>query len=238
MKYSRAVVLLALVLMASQYALADPVAATDLSVISSGSRTLSGSSNGTVSAQGGNVTELNIDALTITKVWQGYYGNVTGNIHLDDASNNSFYIWGNATQLTGEVYATRNASPIWSSVNCSNSTQRGLEETYLGVAPTDGDSVLNTFNRTSHPSFYIGLRQITANSCYSTYGFVNGTAQNSTFSMVLLADSNNNSIYTTMLVNDQYGYNGRRMDFQLLVGENEHIGSLGPTPYYFFVELS
>jgi len=28
------------------------------------------------------------------------------------------------------------------------------------------------------------------------------------------------------------------MDFQLLVGENEHDGFQGPTSYYFFVELN
>jgi hypothetical protein len=217
---------------------ADPVSASSLNVLSTGTRTLPSVSNGTIMAQGGNVTEVNIDSLTITKAWQGYFGNVTGNIHLDDANNNSFYVWGNATSLSGEVYASRNSSPSWTTINCTNATQRGLEETYLGQTVGDGDSVTNTFNRTLHPTFYVGPRQITNNSCYSTNVFVNGSSQNSTFYQIMLSDQWNTTVYTTILESDVYGYNARRMDFQLMVGENEHFGSEGPTAYYFFTELS
>jgi hypothetical protein len=229
--------ILVMVLLASfQYVLAEPVSPSGLAVISSTTRSVSGISN--VSAQGGNVTQVNIDALTVTRTWQGYFGNVTGNIHLDDASNNSFYIWGNATSLSGEVFASRNSSPQWSSINCTNGSQRSREETYLGVAATDGDSVTNTFNRTTHPSFNVGLRPILQNSCLSTNAFVNGANQTTRFYQVLLSDVNNQTIYTTLLENDQTAYNGQTADFQLLVGENEHDGSSGSTSYYFFVEIS
>jgi hypothetical protein len=215
--------------------LAEPVPPS-LQILSSTARTISGISN--VSAQGGNVTEIRIDALSVTKTWQGYYGNITGNIHLDDANNNSFYVWGNATSLSGEIYATRNSSPNWASVNCTNATQRAGEETYLGVVPLDGDSVMNTFNKTTHPSFNVGLRAITANSCFSTNAFVNGSAQTTQFYQVLLSDNASTTIYTSLIENDKYGYNAQLTDFQLMVGENEHDGNIGPTTYFFFTELS
>jgi len=226
------------VLVLSHMAVAAPTSPLSVSLLNTSTRLLPNSSTSGIGAQGGNVTELAIDALTITKAWQGYYGNVTGNIHLDDAANNSFYVWGNATGVSGEVYASRNSSPDWSTINCSNTTQRTLENTYLGLSLTDGDSVINTFNATSHPSFYVGSRQMNANSCFSTNIFVNGTSQNTSFYQILLADETNNTVYTTIIESDAYGYNSRRMDFQLMVGENEHFGSEGPSSYYFFVELN
>jgi hypothetical protein len=215
---------------------AQPVSVSGLQVLGSSTRSISGLSN--ISAQGGNVTEIRIDALSVTKTWQGYYGNITGNIHLDDANNNSFYVWGNATSLSGEIYATRNSSPDWSTVNCTNATQRLAEETYLGVVPADGDSVMNTFNNTAHPTFNVGLRPITANSCFSTNAFVNGSAQTTQFYQILLSDNASTTIYTSIMENNQYGYNGLVTDFQLMVGENEHDANVGPTTYFFFTELS
>jgi len=217
--------------------LADPIGPTNLQELSSSSRQLPTTSNGTLNAQGGNVTQVNIDALSITKTWQGYYGNITGNIHLDDGNNQSFYVWGNGT-LTGEVYATRNGTVQWTTINCTNGTQRLAEESYLGVITSDGDSVTNTFNDTSHPAFYVGLQQIQANSCLGTNLLVNGTQSSTEFYQVLLSDNSSNLVYTSLIEDDSYAYNSQLADFQLLVGENEHDGNIGPTPYYFFIELS
>ena len=213
-----------------------PVSPSGLNVLSTGTRTVSGTT--TLGAQGGNVTAVNIDALSVTRTWQGYFGNITGNVRLDDANNVSFYSWGNGTTMSGEVYASRNNSLNWSSINCSNVTQREQEETDLGVVAADADSVTNTFNSTSHPDIIIGTRTIAQNTCYSTNVNVNGTAQNTTFHQVLLADNWNSTVYTAIIANDQYGYNSQLVDFQLLVGENEHDGSSGPTTYYFYVELN
>lgn len=215
---------------------AVPVSPNGIQTVESSTRTINGITN--VSAQGGNVTEIRIDALTVTKTWQGYFGNITGNIRLDDASNNSFYVWGNTTSVSGEVYATRNSTINWAQINCTTAGQRSAEETYLGVSAVDGDSVTNTFNSTSHPGFLVGLKSIGNDTCYSTNAYVDGSAQNSSFHQILLSDDLNSTVYTTLIENDGTAYNGRTTDFQLMVGENEHDGNTGPTPYYFFVELS
>ena len=66
-----------------------------------------------VSALAGNVTELNITSLTQTQTWQGYYGNVTGTIVLDDAENWTLYSW-NLAEPQGEIYASNSSTVIWS----------------------------------------------------------------------------------------------------------------------------
>ncbi len=226
-----------LVLLGAFTASATPIGPTTLQVLGSGSRSMPETSNSTIGAQGGNVTQVNIDALSVTKSWQGYYGNITGNIHLDNALNQSFYIWGNGT-LTGEVYATRNGTVLWGEVNCSNVTQRDSEDAYLGVIASDGDSAVSTFNVTTHPTFYVGTQSIGNNTCFSTNLFVNGTKSTDSFYEVLLSDNQSTLIYTALIEDDSYAYNAQLADFQLMVGENEHIGNIGPTTYYFWIELS
>ena len=69
----------------------------------------------TLSAVAGNVTQLTVAGTTVTQTWQGYYGNVTGTITLDDASNNTMYDWALASP-EGEIYASQ-ATVTWTSGN-------------------------------------------------------------------------------------------------------------------------
>jgi len=215
---------------------ADPNAPSTLTPITSSARNTSTQPAQSVDARGGNVTEVNIFALTQTRVWQGYYGAITGEITLDNGNNYTFYNW-SMTTVSGEVYATRNATINWSGTNCSNSTQRTAEDTYIARAASDGDSVLNTYNLTTHPAFSVGSFSVTANSCYSTNGFVNNASQSANWSMVLLHDDYS-IIYASIINDSVIGFDGVAHDFQLLVAENENAGSIGTTPYYFWVELN
>src|SRR3989344_6931613 len=56
-----------------------------------------------VQAEAGNVTALNINSTRLTSRWQGYYGNITGRVTLDDASNNTLFDWELASPR-GEIY--------------------------------------------------------------------------------------------------------------------------------------
>jgi hypothetical protein len=237
MRSNTAVYLLLLLAIAisATFVVADPNAPTDLNQISSTKGDLSTLPAQSANAQGGNVTEINIEALTVTRTWQGYYGNVTGQITLQDGSNNTFYNWSVATP-SGEVYATRTSTISWTSVNCTNAGNRTLEETYLNHTAAEDDSVTNTFNSTTHAAFAVGSNTILANTCYTTYGYVNNETQSTDFVMLLL-NSGANIIYTTILDDNTVGFDGREHDFQLLVGENER-NNTAVTPYYFWVELS
>lgn len=224
----------------AQYAVADPTAPTELGVQSSETRDLSGLASQSVGAQGGNVTQVNINALTITTSWQGYYGDISGEITLDDAGQNTFYNW-SATSVSGEVYATRNDTVTWSEVFCANSTHIGQEETYLGQSSTDGDSVTNTYGPADHPDFSIGGRSLGSSQCNTTHAFTNSASQSGDWIQLLLHqnDTNTNNIVYATIINDTVtGFDGGTYDFQLLVGENEKAGSQGATTYYFWVELN
>jgi hypothetical protein len=240
-KYSNSTVLsifaLCLLAIAAGAVIADPSAPTTLTQIATSTRDLSTQSAQSVAAWGGNVTEINIQALTITKSWQGYYGNVSGIVTLQDANNYTFYNW-SMTNYNGRVFATRASSITWSLVNCTNGTNRTSEETYLGQTWSDSDSVTNTFNRTTHPSFSIGTQTIFANTCFTTNGFVGNNTQTANFPMLLLSQSNGGIVYTAIMNKTTTGFDSRPHDFELLVGENEKTGSVGSTTYYFWTEFS
>lgn len=215
--------------------LAIPSPATGLTAGTSSRRNLSTSDVTNISAQAGNVTRLDINGISITTSWQGYYGNISGNILLSDADNNSLYEWGNGTTITGEIFASRNDTIDWGSINCSNSTQVSAEETYLGQASGDGDSVTNTYNETDHPAFLVGARNM--HTCPSTNAWSSGTRDPNSWHQVMLADTNDKIVYSTIIDQGSTGYDGNGWDFQLLVAENEKTGNEGPTTYYFFTEL-
>lgn len=202
-----------------------------------------------VQAEAGNVTSLQIIATKITSRWQGFYGNVTGNITLADSSSNAMYNW-IETAPRGEIYAVNDSAiPVWDDVFCFNFTNNlsagsivvqrfngtDLERT-LGLGPTDADGVDETFNRTFSGSFQVAGNSISSTSgCRTVALNVNGGYQEQSFQEVLLTD-NNSIIYTAILENSQTGFQGAPTDFQMIVGENGDTAP--PTSYYFYVELT
>jgi hypothetical protein len=192
---------------------------------------------------------LRINATRITSRWQGYYGNITGVITLDDAVNNTLYQWDLASP-EGEIYAVNSSNtPVWGDVFCfnfSNNKSAGqpivqnfngndLENT-LGMNPTDVDGVDETFNRTFTGSFKVGSKTIDSTSGCSVVALnVNDAYQEVNFEEVLLTD-NESIVYTALLEQDATGFSGAPLDFQLIVGENGDTTEA--TNYYFYVELT
>ncbi len=187
-----------------------------------------------VDALAGNVTELSLNATAVTKGWQGFYGNVTGEIILADASGNNFYDW-NLTVPSGQVFASRSDAVTWATINCSNDTQVSQEETYLDQTSTDPDSVSNTFTLTSHPDFMVGSTNITG--CYSTKAYDSSGGQGADdFWQILLSDGSDNTVYSTVIEDSAVsGFNNQPWHFELLVGEKGTDEAT--TPYYFYVQI-
>ena len=189
-----------------------------------------------INASGGTVNVYNFQSITVNYRWKAYVGNVTGSLALVDANAQSLYNW-TITSLTGEVYATRGASSVsWDSILCADSVDINGEEVALNHNVSADDSISNTFNYTTHRTFYAGATQILANSCATTYMNVNNTHQTQYFQEVLLTDGNS-FIYASILENNVPGFNNGSYDYQMLVAEN---GAQGPNPstaYYFYVEL-
>ena len=219
----------------------------------SGAGTDNATAGTAVQAQAGNVTALNINSTRITSRWQGYYGNVTGAITLDDAGNNTLYDWQIASPQ-GEIYASNGSASgavTWADIFCFNYTnnltagQNRVQrfngtalESMIGASVSDRDSLNGTFNGTFTGSFSVGSTTISSTSgCRQVTLFVNDVYQTTDFVEVLLSD-NNSIVFTALLEQDADGFQSgsATLDFELIVGENGD--STDAMNYYFFVELT
>jgi len=185
----------------------------------------------TAEAQAGNITALNIDQTRITDIWQGFFGNVSGAVTLEDASGSQFYDW-TLAEVTGEVYATRNTIEDWTQINCTNSTHWESEETTLNIPVGATDGINETFNSTNHDNFFVGNRIMTG--CRSTRPY-NSTGLPGDFWNILLNSNSTNTVYVSLLKDGADAFNGGTADFELLVPTNRQTGQ---ATYYFYAELS
>lgn len=187
---------------------------------------------------GGSFTNLMFNATSQNYKWKAYVGNVTGKLTLDDSTNYTIYDW-SFSSITGKVYASRNASVDWNSISCANTSTLTKEDSELNISSTSIDSINSTFNMSTHKSFYAANTQIQNSTCPAIATYVNDTTQtineSAKFQEILLRDTGNNLIYTSIIDSNTIGYDNNRYDFQMIVANDESIAA--PTPYYFFVEL-
>lgn len=197
-------------------------------------------------AEAGNLTELSIRGVSQTKSWQGFYGNISGTIVLENSLGFRFYDW-NAAEPQGEIYASVNDTVTWTDVTCApthtDAAYLDLWQTFYGMNISDYDSINHTYNRTDHPSFMTGYISLTG--CPTTYTYVSNQSQLNTFPAALLAtDANTTLIFSTIIENKSEGvregvtgYDGGDYDFQLLVAEFGSDQNSDLTTYYFWVEI-
>lgn len=188
-----------------------------------------------ISAQGGNITTLSISTRSQTKNWQGFVGNITGSIILEDASNSSLYAW-NLTNISGEIYASRNGTIDWSYISVQNDCEVDEELTGKG-----SDRVSKTFSPSANTvNFSVGTIQINSSTSCAVLPFVNNSKQKTTnlFENILLTrgttPNGNQSIYVGILENGVHGYDGQVYNFQILVPVNKTSGF---TTYYIYAEI-
>jgi len=242
MRYVREILLLAALMSISALFVAGmPTGPDTLDIIANARMTDMATKN--TEALAGNVTELDFTGRTVTRYWQGYYGNVSGNIVLSDANNNSLYRWIDVDPV-GEVYASRWSDINWSNVRCMSQEEAINEDIYyLGLNETsDLDSVNNTFIYNTYRSFYTGFLNFTTGSCKSTS--INDTGIATIFNEVLQVDPQpgvNKTIFTSIMDQNLAGFDGERHDFQMMVTEpgsgNETYPAGTTTTYYFWLEL-
>ncbi len=227
-----------------------PEGPTNITVINSTRRSAAAAAS--VSASAGNVTQINLDGTTVTQTWQGYYGNITGTITLDDSTNNTLYDW-NLANPKGEIYASTSSSIDFSQDNiiCYNFssdvpaayTSLSEFETSLGLDSADVDGVNETFlEYQNHSSFYTGTNFVNGSmgaNCPNVRLY-NSTEESTEglFEEILLYDlANHEVLYTSIIEDDEIGFTNYSMDFQMIVGEDGHSGDNNPTTYYFYIEL-
>lgn len=232
--------LFALAVFSSAQVFALPEGVDNITIVSSERKAAPGGAP--VSAQGGNITRLNITVRSQTIAWQGFAGNISGRIVLDDASADRFYSW-NLTNISGEIYASRNTSLNFNNVFPQNNCT--IDEVLTG---TRSDRVSRTyFASTNTVNFSVGTTVINSSTACSVRPFVNSTIQSTTnlFENVILSPETNNatnfsiggnqSIYVGILQDaGTAGFDGQYYNFQVLVPVNRTSGF---TTYYFYAEV-
>ena len=226
------------VVSAASIAFAAPEGVFNISIVSSERKPAPGGAP--VTAQGGNITRLNITVRSQTIAWQGFAGNISGNIILDDASSDRFYSW-NLTNISGEIYFSRNTSLNFNNVFPQNNCT--IDEALTG---TRTDRVSRTyFNNTNSVNFSVGNIAINTSTACATRPFVNSTAQATLFENIILSAETNNpanfsiggnqSIYVGILQDlGTAGFDSQYYNFQVLVPVNRTSGF---TTYYVYAEV-
>lgn len=246
MKAMKAIFALFVLVMLAAMALGVPYGPDSVNKVSDERADFSGVSAKQLDAQAGNVTQLELNVSMITNRWQGYYGNISGKITLDDGSSNTMYDWsGNdgAFSPVGEIYAANQSIVSWNDIICVNFTgngtpgQEGINltvlETLYGMSPGDGDGIDETFIGLG--SILVGTKPLT--NCPATHIYQNNASQIAYWNETLLTENSTSAvIFATQVNQNTIGFDGSVWDFQMIVGENGDIAAV--TPYYFYVELA
>lgn len=187
----------------------------------------------------GNMSELTLTGYSASQAWSGYYGNVSGTIHLADTNSKVMYNWTQASAV-GEVYSSLNSSIDWATIMCFNistdhSDQISDLEGFFNIDSGDTDGVDETFTSNDHAEFQTDGVSFEANQCNNTKLFGSGGA--ATYDEILLIDGSNRTVYASILSDDTTGFDDVTHDFEMMVPEDGHSGNTQPTTYYFYVEL-
>ena len=176
-------------------------------------------------SEGGYITNIEIwTANTQTQKWQGYYGNVSGNIYLNSSSDQSMYAW--TVDLNNTfVYATTN-STLPNTASLYNITNSSLDTLWNFSASSD--SISNTYLNTTESKTFAGKTVVnplgaTTSAGYSDY-VIAGVGSGAVKADVLWAGLINVS---------KTGFKGQNADYELLVPADSYLADV----YYFYIEL-
>lgn len=183
-------------------------------------------SSGTIGAQGGNATTLNATTETQTVTWQGFYGEVAGNMSLGNTANDILYSWTNTTN--GTIYLSRKQSINFANITAVNTCT--VDEAITG---NGSDRVNNTFRPSNNSEFIVGGTIIAPGTACAMNTFVNNASQSSLFEEIILTDDGATPIYTTQIEENAAGFDGQPHDWQALVPSNKTT-----LKYYVYVEFS
>jgi hypothetical protein len=229
-----ALLFLLLLCLSLSMVLGDPVGTTISNPITS---TAANQSPSVRSDARGTITTMVINGIQQDQRWKAYVGNVSGQLTLQNANNNTIYSW-DLTTITGQVYASRYNNITWTTVSCAPQSLIISESSYFSMSNANPDRINATFNWSTHKPFQVGQNSIGANSCNSTVTYINSTRQaptaSSPFQELLMQDANNYMVYLTDISYKTQGYDNTTYDFQMIVPENV---SGSPTSYYFYIEL-
>jgi hypothetical protein len=206
--------------------------ATSLGFVDSSRANFGDNSLESLEAQAGNVTQVDISGQSITTHWAGFFGNISGNITLQDASGNTFYDWATLGTPKGEVFASTDNAVSWAGIGCASPEELSAIDALLGIDSSDGDGINQTYTSTVFPAFNVSSVEISG--CNSTNAYSSGSKDITAYYQILLTDTEGDPVYTTLINDSATSFTGSGADFQLLVGEPDTVGT---TTIYFYIEL-
>ncbi len=183
-----------------------------------------------VTAGGGNVTEVNVSSNQGTQKWQGFYGNVSGSLKLGDGSS-TFYDWTGVT-FQG-VFASPDSNVNWgngiTAVTSASTPNLATLDTDYGFTSSDADSINNTFSGTA-------CNAGTAIASAAGVTPFNSTGTAGQWTTCIGEDSTGGvtgAVFGTDVISAGADtYNGNTAQFQLMVPVNATTQS-----YYFYLEI-
>jgi hypothetical protein len=173
-------------------------------------------------SQGGYITEINITQLnTQTQNWQGFYGNVTGNIYLKGSAGDSMFNW--TVDLTNSyVYATTNDTMNdYDNLVIADPTEL---DPLWNFSSTITDNIAGTYYSTNDSTF-VGNVLTGVSNATTVKGFEDYVIQD-----VASAPAKNNVLWAATIYDAKPNFKGTDSNFELLVPSESDI-------YYFYIEV-
>ncbi|MCK4670723.1 MAG: hypothetical protein KAT43_05980 [Nanoarchaeota archaeon] len=195
---------------------------------------------GATNATGGYIANRDLLVQSQTGAWQGYYGQVSGNLSLADASGDVMYAWTGPT-ISGEVFASMSSSIDWGTIrayNGTNGTGAGYSHSNCtigeNITGTGSDRVNKTFTYASGPrqDTNIANNTIITDSACATETYVNGAQATNIWEEFILIDGTAQVVWAAEINDSGTAFDGSTEDFQLIVPANAST-----IIYYMYVEL-
>ena len=179
------------------------------------------SSAGSSTAEGGNVTQLNLSVVISTAKWQGYYGDVSGDLALGLGSS---YLYNFSGAVINAVYASQNASFNFSGIEEAAAADVDTQWGYTTASDTDQAA-----------DIYTGNTDIEGVLAPSVQLEPTASQWNST---ILDCGATNDKSYYAFGINVQPGgnacFDGSNCQYELLVPAD----GVSSEVYYFFISIA
>ena len=122
-------------------------------------------------------------------------------------------------------------------------TNLSILETMYNISDIDVDGINETFSLigpATHKGFYVAHREFVGGECHSTRVYdSSGGSVDGNFEEILMYEPVTQSVVFTSLLNqDQAGFDSKTHDFEMLVLEDGHATNIATTPYFFYVEIN
>ena len=177
---------------------------------------------------GGYITQIDLYSQTNqTQNWQGYFGNVSGEITLSGNNSKEMYNW-TVNVTNRSIYAIANPDfTAWDTLFPANITN--IDAIWFGseVMP---DTVKNTYKTGIGNRTFVDT-SINASHVYTTSGFLDHVIQSTATDDTNLTSAQ--VLWAAVVVDPKLNYKNESSNYELLVPVN----MTSPDIYYFYMEL-